>query len=100
MEKLTKENCILGTRAVITDKKSKWNEETGAKDNGLICFKFNPEGTLYGDELELKPGSKITIQSKPRRFNDNGNQVKFTIDNDSAMYSAWWICIKSKVIVI
>ena len=98
--KLNKENCIPGTRAVVNDKKSKWNEDIGATKNGLVCFPFAKDsinGTLMGQEGELIPGTQITILSKPKRFNENGNQVKFTIDGDTTVYSAWWICIKAKV---
>lgn len=98
--KLNKENCVQGTKCVVTDKLSQWNRDTGAINNGMMCFMFKPEGVLIGDELELLPGSIITIQSKPKRFNGNGNQVKFTIEGSDVMFAAWWICIKSKVKVI
>jgi hypothetical protein len=98
MRKLTKDTCIPGTKAIVSDTRSKWNENTGAEDNGLLCFLFKT--VEIGSEIELSPGTEITIQSKPRRFNENGNQVKFTIDNDPNVYMAWWICFKAKVVLI
>jgi hypothetical protein len=100
MEKLTKENCLPGTKAIVNDRKSPLNESFGATRNGLVCFPFNPEGVLIDEEIELLPGAPITLQSPPKRFNGNGNQVKFTIDGSSIIYSAWWSAIKAKVDIL
>lgn len=94
---IKKEECIIGTIAVVNDKVTQWNKELGTKFNGLICFPFNEKGTLMGNELEVKVGTKITIQSKPKRFNGNGNQVKFTVDGDNNIYSSYWISFKHKI---
>ena len=98
MKKMTKETCIPNTRAVVDYKESKWNKNVGAENNGLLCFLFG--SVDLGEEIELSPGTEITIQSKPKRFNDNGIQVKFTLDNDPSIYTAWWVCFKAKVVLI
>ncbi len=96
---IKKEQCIIGTKVKINDKISRFNNGVGAKHNGLICMVFNKDGVLSfsGQEREVFPGVILTIQSKPKRFNGNGNQIKFTIEEDETLYSAWWICFKSKV---
>ena len=97
MKKITVENCRPNTRAVVSDVRSSTRNNIGAKLGGLICFPFNPEGMLLSDELELVPGTLITIYDGPKRFNGLGNQVKFTLDGDPTIYSAWWSYFKAKI---
>lgn len=97
---ITKEQCIDNTVVIVNAKVTKLNSEIGAKNNGLVCFPFNKNGTLMGEEKELPVGTKLIILSKPKRFNGNGNQVKFKLENDSTVLSAWWICFKHKVDLI
>ncbi len=94
---ITKENCNLNVRVVVNDKATKWNSNMGTSQNGLVCFVFKHDGVIMSDELEVIPGTKLTILSKPKRFNESGNQVKFKIDGSEIVYSAWWVAFKHKV---
>jgi hypothetical protein len=100
MKKLTKETCLPGTKAAVHNGKSRLNEVYGTEHNGLVCFPFNPKDKTFGEELELIPGSEITIQSKPKRVDGSSHQVNFTVDGDPTTYSAWWITIKAKVEIL
>lgn len=97
---IEKNQCIENTEVIVNDKLTKWNVELGTKNNGLICFPFNKEGTLFGQEIEISVGTKLTILSKPKKFNGNGNQVKFKIENNDTIWSSWWVCFKHKVNLI
>lgn len=100
--KMEKATCLPGTKAIISDRPSKWNKDVGGINNGLVCFKFTQNGVKIGDGfLELPPNSEIIILSKPKKFNNgNGVQVQFSIKNSSEILSAWWVCFKSKVELI
>ena len=97
---IDKEQCLPGVRVIVNEKKTKWNEFLNIIHNGLICFPFSEQGTLPGNEIELIPGTEIEIISKPKRFNDNGNQVKFKIINNDNILSTWWVSFKHKVNII
>ena len=97
---MKKTECLPGTHVIVNEKVSKWNVSTGATKNGLVAFLFNPKGTRFGDEIEIQPGTKLELLSKPKRFNANGNQVKFKIDGDDRVFSAWWCCIMHKVDIV
>lgn len=94
---IKKEECNTGIKAIINNNSTKWNDLMGTTKNGLVCFPFNSKGVLMGEELELIPGTKIEIMDKPKRHNDNGNQIKFKIDGSEIIMSAWWINFKHKV---
>lgn len=93
---ITKEQCLNGVKAVINCKKTSWNVSVNSKQNGLMCFPF-AGGYSELNEKELLPNVKITILSKPKRFNACGVQVKFLVEGDDTIMSAWWICFKHKV---
>lgn len=97
---ITKENCIENVVVVINNKATKWNSVMGTTNNGLVCFPFNKEGVLIGQEKELSVGTKLIILSKPKRFNENGNQVKFRLEHDNTVLAAWWVSFKHKVDLI
>lgn len=97
---ITKEQCIPGTRCIVNHKRTKWNEDIGAHQNGLVCFLFDNRGVTLGDEMELLPGSVIEILSSPKRVAESGVQVKFKIEGSEKIMAAWWICIKSKIDII
>lgn len=97
---IDKTQCIQNTIVVVNNKQTKWNLDMNTKFNGLVCFPFNEKGTLVGEEKEILVGTKLIILSKPKRFNGNGNQVKFKLENDDTILSAWWICFKHKVDLI
>lgn len=94
---ISKENCKPGTRVVVNEKETKWNSSMGTASNGLLCFIFHEHGALPGNEIELQPGTEIEILSTPKRFNENGNQVKFKYGNYETVMSAWWCNFKHKV---
>lgn len=97
---IDKTQCIENTVVVVNNKNLKFNSDMGTNFNGLVCFPFNKQGTLMGQEKEILVGTKLIILSKPKRFNGNGNQVKFKLENDETVLSAWWICFKHKVDLI
>lgn len=97
---INKYQCIENTVVVVNNKETNWNLSMNTKFNGLVCFPFNKQGTLMGEEKEIPIGTKLTILSKPKRFNNNGNQIKFKLENDETVLSAWWICFKHKVDLI
>jgi hypothetical protein len=94
---ITKSDCQLGVKAIINNKVTKWNQELGTSYNGLVCHIFNKDGVKMGQEKELAPNTVIEILSGPKRFNSNGNQVKFKIEGSDVIMAAWWICFKHKV---
>lgn len=97
---ITKEQCLVGTKVKVNHTKTRWNTEMGTKNNGLVCFPFKKLGVHIDEEMELSPDSVLVIQSKPKKFNGNGNQVKFTIEGSDTIMSAWWICFKHKVDIV
>lgn len=97
---ISKEQCTESTHVVINNKVTKWNSEMGTTNNGLVYFPFNKEGVLIGEEKELSVGTKLIILSKPKRFNGNGNQVKFKLENDNTVLATWWVSFKHKVDLI
>jgi hypothetical protein len=97
---ITKEQCIENTTVVVNNKITKWNSIMGAEDRGLICFPFSKEGQIVGEEKEIPVGTKLIILSTPKRFNGNGNQVKFKLKNNKTILSAWWASFKHKVNLI
>lgn len=97
---IKKEKCIENTSVIINDKVIKANSDIGTINNGLVCFRFHKDGVYMGEEKELPVGTKLIILSKPKRFNESGNQVKFKLENDDTILSAWWICFKHKVDII
>lgn len=97
---ITKEQCIPGTKCIVNQKRTKWNEGIGSCHNGLICFLFDNRGVTLGDELELLPGSIIEILSTPQRTYESGVQVKFKIEGTETVMAAWWTCIKPKVDIL
>jgi hypothetical protein len=96
---IKKEDCLPETSVIVNNKATKWNSSLGTKINGLIAFVFDPNGVLMGDEVEIKPDTILLILSRPKNFNESGNQVKFRIKDDESntVYSSWWICFKHKV---
>jgi hypothetical protein len=96
---IKKENCLPGNQVTVNSKITKWNTEMGTTSNGLVAFPFNPTGVLMGEEVEIHIGTKLVILSTPKRFNENGNQVKFKLEEDpkGVIYSSWWTCFKHKV---
>jgi len=96
---IKKEDCLPETLVIVNNKVTKWNLFMGTSSNGLVAFPFNINGVLMGNEVEIKPGTILSILSKPKKFNENGNQVKFRVkgDGSNTVYSSWWICFKHKV---
>lgn len=94
---ITREDCVPNQLVIVNNKVTKFNTLMGTTVNGMVAFPFKPEGVLMGEEIEIKPDTRITILSKPKEFNGNGNQVKFKLDGDDTIFSAWWICFKHKV---
>jgi hypothetical protein len=94
---ITKEQCVSGVKVTINNKVTRWNQNMNTKNNGLICFEFSEYGVLPGNEIEISPNTEIEILSKPKRFNENGNQVKFKYGNSETIMSAWWCNFKHKV---
>ena len=97
---MKREECLPNVKGIVNNKISKLNTDLGTKHNGLVAFPFSPEGVLIGQECEILPQTEIFILSKPTRFNENGNQVKFKIDNRGRIFSAWWSFFKQKVDVV
>lgn len=97
---ITKEQCTPGTKCIINQKRTKYNEQIGAQQNGLICFQFDKHGVIPGNEIELLPGSIIEIISSPKRVGESGVQLKFKVEGNDTIMAAWWICIKSKADII
>jgi hypothetical protein len=101
---ISKQRCLPNTNLIINDKITKWNQEMGTAHNGLVCFPYSAKGCLMGDEMELLPGTVITIIGGPRKYNENGNQVKFIINGDTSkptkIMSAWWVSFKHKVDIV
>lgn len=97
---MKKEQCLPNVKGVVNHKVSKWNTDMGTRLNGLVAFDFKEGGILIGEEIEILPDTPIFILSKPTKFNGNGNQVKFKIDNSDRIFSAWWFCFKQKVNLI
>lgn len=93
---MKKELCLPETKGIVNHKISKINTDMGTKYNGLVAFQYKNDGVLMGEEIEILPNTEIEILSKPTRFNSNGNQVKFKIDESGRVFSAWWICFKQK----
>jgi hypothetical protein len=94
---MKKEECLPNAKGKVNHKVSKINTDMGTKYNGLVAFDYKTDGVLLGQEIEILPNTDIEILSKPTRFNGNGNQVKFKIDESERIFSAWWICFKQKV---
>jgi hypothetical protein len=96
---IKKEDCLPETLVIVNNKVTKWNLFMETSANGLVAFPFNINGVLIGNEVEIKPGTILYILSKPKKFNENGNQVKFRVkgDESNTVYSSWWICFKHKV---
>lgn len=91
---ITKEQCVVGTKVVVNNQKSKWNIDLGSTRNGIVNKVFNDN--VFGVNKEVVPGTTLTIVSKPKKRN-NINTVLFTIEGDDTVYSTYWICFKSKV---
>lgn len=94
---MKKEECLPNTKGIVNHKVTKWNTDMNTKFNGLVAFPFKEKGVFMGEEIEILPTTEIFILSKPTKFNGNGNQVKFKIDESDRVFSAWWICFKQKV---
>ncbi len=94
---IQKQECLPHTKVVVNDKTNKWNTSMGTSLNGLVAFKFNIKGVLMDDEFEIKQGTVLEIISKPKRYNESGNQIKFKIEGIDEVFAAWWICFKHKV---
>jgi hypothetical protein len=97
---ITKEQCIPGTKCIVNQKKTRWNEDIGTIQNGLVCHIFERDGVTIGNEKELIPGSFIEIIAPPRRIGESGVQVRFKIEGSDTIMAAWWICFKPKVDII
>ena len=96
---MEKEKCIPGTIVVVNSKKSKINNELGAKNNGLMCFKNNSNGGYsIGDmQYEIKPGTILELTSTVKKIKTSGVQLKFKIIGSNLEFSSWWCVIKSKI---
>lgn len=97
---IKKEQCVPGTRCIINQKKTKWNEDMGTTQNGLVCHVFDKSGVLMSSERELLPGTCIEIIAPPKRIGESGVQVRFKFDGNDTLMAAWWVSFKHKVDII
>ena len=99
---IKKSDCNIGVISIINEKKTKWNEELGAQNNGLVSYDWTPTGTFcIGDDVrEIVPGTEIEILSKPKKVLNSGVHVKFKITGEDKIFAAWWICFLHKVDII
>ena len=96
---INKADCLPLIIVTVNEKKTKWNEELGAKNNGLMAHNWSPTGGwMIGDEVhEILPGTSIEILSKPKRIANYGVCVKFKIVGNEKLFTSWWICFLYKV---
>jgi hypothetical protein len=99
---ITKEQCLPNTRVVVNEKYVKINKQLGATSNGLFAFSFQDGGgiTTKTPIITITKGCIITLLSKPKMFNGNGNQVLIELDGSGVVWSTYWSCLKSKVDLI
>ena len=95
---IKKDQCIPGNIVVVNQKKSKWNEDLGTENNGLISYDWTPSGAFcIGDTMhEVQPGTELEILAKPKRVANSGVHVKFKIVGTDKIFAAWWICFTHK----
>jgi hypothetical protein len=94
---INKNECLPQTKVVINNKQSKWNESMGTSVNGLVGFFFKKDGVIMGEEFEIEPGTVLEILGPPRKSNESGTIVKYTIDGSKTVFASWWVTFKHKV---
>jgi len=95
---IEKHECLTGVTGVVNNRPSKWNQEMGAKNNGLVCFVFKQDGFSVGDkEYEVPVGTNIEVVVKPKRIGESGVQVRFKVEGDETILAAWWVVFKHKI---
>jgi hypothetical protein len=99
---IKKDNCIIGTKIIVNDKVTKWNENVtfSLNQNGLHAWKYNTSGHFIGDtDLQIPINTTLEIVDKVKR-RKNGTSVLFKIQNEDTIYESFWCCIKPKTDLI
>ena len=96
---IEKEKYAKDVEVIINDKKTKWNQEAGCVNNGLLGFLFNKSGFSICDKVyEFTPFTILILQGKPKRIGQSGVQILYKIKGeDDTIYASWWINFKHKV---
>jgi hypothetical protein len=90
--------CTKGVQVIINDWESKSDIEFGISPKNMLGMYFTDGSYSIGEPLPLFiPGTILTVLGPPRRYNNGGNQVKFTIEGDPCIYASWWCRFKYKV---
>ena len=94
---IKKDNCIVGTKIIVNDKVTQWNDNVMSENqNGLHAWKYDKSGHKIGDpECQIPPSTVLEITDKVKR-RKNGTSVLFKLQNEDTIYESYWCCIKPK----